>query len=163
MEASLAPMYCPRDQHSLTVRMLEELPVHKCLDCFGLWVPRQVIVSLAKAENFFSLVQLMEAEEFLLASLPKGSLHCPADDTCMHLSSIHRVEMDICPTCRGVWLDRGEFDSAVFRERIGWTETEKPTDNYLKLFFDTIAASAESTGSPRAIARGLLLMLLRIK
>lgn len=26
------------------------------------------------------------------------------------------IEIDYCPTCRGVWLDRGELDKLIARE-----------------------------------------------
>jgi Zn-finger nucleic acid-binding protein len=33
----------------------------------------------------------------------------------MSLQRRHGVEIDICPACRGVWLDRGELDRIVER------------------------------------------------
>lgn len=32
------------------------------------------------------------------------------------LAERHGVEIDYCPTCRGVWLDRGELDKIIERE-----------------------------------------------
>ena len=34
------------------------------------------------------------------------------------------VEIDYCPTCRGIWLDRGELDKII--ERSSGTETSSP-------------------------------------
>ena len=150
-------MNCPRDHHELTDRLFEDFPVHKCLACFGFWVPKNVIIWLARAENFNSLVQLFQADVFKLSSLPQGTLACPADGTLMHLNSVRGVEMDICPACRGIWMDRGEFDSAAFRERTGWTEHQEPEDSFLRLFVDTIAYTSELSGELiRFIRDGLL-------
>ena len=102
-----------------------------------------VIISLAKAENFTSLVHIIEASDTPIPALPVGKLFCPMDNSLMHFSVIHNVEMDICPVCRGVWLDRGEFDSAAFRERLGWSERIVPEDNFLQLFMDTVAYTPE--------------------
>jgi Zn-finger nucleic acid-binding protein len=33
----------------------------------------------------------------------------------MELRDRHGVEIDLCPTCRGVWLDRSELDSIIER------------------------------------------------
>src|SRR5689334_10500848 len=112
-------MNCPRDHQQLTNRLCEDFPVHKSLACCGVWVQKDVIIELARAENFNSLVEPFQGDEFELSSLPQGMLACPADGTSMHIRSVRGVEMDICPFCRGIWLDRGEFDSAVFRERHG--------------------------------------------
>ena len=136
-------MKCPRDDHELTHRLFEDFPVHKCLACFGFWVPKDVIIWLAKAEKFNSLVELFQADEFELSSLPQGMLACPVDSTLMHVNSVRGVEMDICPSCRGIWLDRGEFDEATFRERHGWSERKEPEDNFLQLFIDTVAFTPE--------------------
>lgn len=39
------------------------------------------------------------------------------------------IEIDYCPECRGVWLDRGELDKII--ERSTPQQTERyPNDNY---------------------------------
>lgn len=38
------------------------------------------------------------------------SLRCPNCTTEMMLSSKNGVEIDHCPRCKGVWLDRGELE-----------------------------------------------------
>lgn len=42
-------------------------------------------------------------------------MKCPVDDTVLSISDRHGVEIDWCPTCRGVWLDRGELDKMIER------------------------------------------------
>lgn len=37
--------------------------------------------------------------------------HCP--DTKLVLSERQNVEIDYCPQCRGIWLDRGELDKLL--------------------------------------------------
>mgnify|MGYP001191338686 CR=1 FL=1 len=39
--------------------------------------------------------------------------HCP--DTKLVLSERQNVEIDYCPECRGIWLDRGELDKLLER------------------------------------------------
>jgi Zn-finger nucleic acid-binding protein len=38
---------------------------------------------------------------------------CPVDQSVLVMSERHGVEIDYCPTCRGVWLDRGELDKII--------------------------------------------------
>jgi Zn-finger nucleic acid-binding protein len=40
---------------------------------------------------------------------------CPVDQTTLVMSERQGIEIDYCPTCRGVWLDRGELDKIIER------------------------------------------------
>ncbi len=43
-------------------------------------------------------------------------MQCPVDGTTLAMSDRQGVEIDYCPQCRGVWLDRGELDKLIDRE-----------------------------------------------
>lgn len=40
-------------------------------------------------------------------------LLCPNDNSSMHTVDRAGVQFDMCPTCRGVWLDRGELEKLM--------------------------------------------------
>ena len=42
-------------------------------------------------------------------------LMCPNDNAAMQTLERGGVQFDMCPTCRGVWLDRGELDKIIER------------------------------------------------
>ncbi|CAA9542594.1 MAG: hypothetical protein AVDCRST_MAG23-2160 [uncultured Sphingosinicella sp.] len=42
-------------------------------------------------------------------------MSCPIDRTPLVMSERQGIEIDYCPTCRGVWLDRGELDKIIER------------------------------------------------
>lgn len=42
-------------------------------------------------------------------------MKCPIDDTVLQISERQGIEIDYCPSCRGVWLDRGELDKVIER------------------------------------------------
>jgi Zn-finger nucleic acid-binding protein len=43
-------------------------------------------------------------------------MKCPTDSTVdLVMSDRQGIEIDYCPTCRGVWLDRGELDKIIER------------------------------------------------
>jgi Zn-finger nucleic acid-binding protein len=44
-----------------------------------------------------------------------GPMACPVDGTALVMSDRQNIEIDYCPTCRGVWLDRGELDKIIER------------------------------------------------
>ena len=43
-------------------------------------------------------------------------MKCPVDDTDLVMSERAGIEIDYCPKCRGVWLDRGELDKIIERQ-----------------------------------------------
>ncbi|BCW87365.1 hypothetical protein sos41_04940 [Alphaproteobacteria bacterium SO-S41] len=55
-------------------------------------------------------------------------LVCPNDNASMQSVQRHGVEFDFCPTCRGVWLDRGELEKlmAGSREAEGYDAPPPP-------------------------------------
>jgi Zn-finger nucleic acid-binding protein len=42
-------------------------------------------------------------------------MRCPNDETTLVMSERSGIEIDYCPECRGVWLDRGELDKIIDR------------------------------------------------
>ncbi len=47
-------------------------------------------------------------------------MQCPVDGTVLQMTERQGVEIDYCPQCRGVWLDRGELDKLVRRDDDEW-------------------------------------------
>ena len=44
-----------------------------------------------------------------------GPMACPVDGSTLVMSERSGIEIDYCPQCRGVWLDRGELDKIIER------------------------------------------------
>ena len=42
-------------------------------------------------------------------------MKCPIDQTDLVIADRQGIEIDYCPKCRGVWLDRGELDKVIER------------------------------------------------
>ena len=42
-------------------------------------------------------------------------MKCPTDGSDLVMSDRQGIEIDYCPKCRGVWLDRGELDKIIER------------------------------------------------
>ncbi|MEJ7635871.1 zf-TFIIB domain-containing protein [Aeromicrobium sp.] len=42
-------------------------------------------------------------------------MKCPTDNATLVMSERSGIEIDYCPDCRGVWLDRGELDKILDR------------------------------------------------
>ena len=52
-------------------------------------------------------------------------MKCPLDGTELRMTDRQGVEVDYCPQCRGVWLDRGELDKLLEASR-----RYSPSDDY---------------------------------
>jgi Zn-finger nucleic acid-binding protein len=53
-------------------------------------------------------------------------MKCPIDDTDLAMADRQGIEVDYCPKCRGVWLDRGELDKII--ERNAAEQAPRPSD-----------------------------------
>lgn len=42
-------------------------------------------------------------------------MKCPTDSTTLQITERQGIEIDYCPDCRGVWLDRGELEKIIDR------------------------------------------------
>ena len=40
-------------------------------------------------------------------------MKCPVDGETLLITERYGVEIDYCPDCRGVWLDRGELEKII--------------------------------------------------
>jgi uncharacterized protein len=58
-------------------------------------------------------------------------MQCPIDGSDLVMTERSGVEIDYCPKCRGVWLDRGELDKIL--ERTGPSKPTPVTDRPVEL------------------------------
>lgn len=59
-------------------------------------------------------------------SASSHGLLCPACKVDLVMSERQNIEIDYCPKCRGVWLDRGELDKIIERSAIEDAQTAQP-------------------------------------
>lgn len=53
-------------------------------------------------------------------------MNCPACESTLQMTERSGIEVDYCPKCRGVWLDRGELDKII--ERASPADLERSRD-----------------------------------
>lgn len=61
-------------------------------------------------------------------------MKCPIDGTQLVMTDRSGVEIDYCPQCRGVWLDRGELDKII--ERSVSQPAPEPRSSYSERYED---------------------------
>ncbi len=62
-------------------------------------------------------------------------MNCPVCQIKLDMSERQGIEIDYCPQCRGIWLDRGELDKIIERSQVPYhaheTKVEyKDKDDY---------------------------------
>lgn len=57
-------------------------------------------------------------------------MRCPTDGETLVMSERSGIEIDYCPTCRGVWLDRGELDKIIDRSLSQTAPAPSPAPSY---------------------------------
>jgi uncharacterized protein len=65
-------------------------------------------------------------------------MQCPACQHELRMADRQGVEIDYCPQCRGVWLDRGELDKIIERSERSTSESRRfapPFSEERKRFF----------------------------
>jgi Zn-finger nucleic acid-binding protein len=57
-------------------------------------------------------------------------MKCPACETLLSMTERQGVEIDYCPSCRGIWLDRGELDKLLALRAPDERPPERPGRSY---------------------------------
>ena len=55
-----------------------------------------------------------------------ATMACPVCRTGLVMSERQGIEIDYCPGCRGIWLDRGELDKIVERSAAELAPAPRP-------------------------------------
>ena len=58
-------------------------------------------------------------------------MKCPVDSETLVMTERNGVEIDYCPSCRGVWLDRGEIDKIIDRAATAAVPARAPGQDYV--------------------------------
>lgn len=57
-------------------------------------------------------------------------MKCPNCNVSLVMAERSGIEIDYCPECRGVWLDRGELDKIIERSSQTQSENNRQQENY---------------------------------
>lgn len=59
-------------------------------------------------------------------------MKCPNCNETLLMSEKHGVEIDYCPNCRGIWLDRGELDKIIEHSADHYSRKDNYESDYKK-------------------------------
>jgi Zn-finger nucleic acid-binding protein len=66
----------------------------------------------------------------MTSSIP--GLICPSCRVALVMSERQSIEVDYCPQCRGIWLDRGELDKIIERAGRKAAPSPQPSSSYAR-------------------------------
>ena len=75
-------------------------------------------------------------------------LICPSCRVALTMSERQGIEIDYCPQCRGVWLDRGELDKIIERSASEQSAWANPPSQPQQAPAPRYAASGDHYTSP---------------
>lgn len=110
-------MDCPRDGRELEYQGFWKYPRHACGQCRGVFVSeRDMTESLGRKGP----TEIEDVAQVKLDNVTDSDLQCPKDRAGMKAVILAGAEIDVCPSCTGLWLDKGEYEKIMERmkERI---------------------------------------------
>ncbi len=67
----------------------------------------------------------------LFVNITNVTMKCPNCNETLLMSVRNQVEIDYCPSCRGIWLDRGELDKIIsYAEREETNASRNPSGDW---------------------------------
>ncbi|QOV89058.1 TFIIB-type zinc ribbon-containing protein [Humisphaera borealis] len=76
-------------------------------------------------------------------------MNCPQCQTSLVMSERQGVEIDYCPQCRGVWLDRGELDKIIERSSMSDDDDDREIRQHRVSPYDGDRKGADYERYPR--------------
>ena len=101
---------CPSCDTDLTEEEFHHTMVDRCEECGGIYFDAGELESILKIVELYTGTKLKEPDIDTLENVEQDrKLRCPADGAIFEKHEIGGQIIDICPECRGIWLDAGEL------------------------------------------------------
>ena len=142
-------MQCPCCNSELKRKSTKNIEIDECPECKGIWFEDD---ELRKAKdvadsdlNWMDFEIWKHKNEFKIKESPRSCPVCKTDTKAIDYGSTS-TEIDYCPSCKGVWLDRGEF-----KKIINALEKELLTKSFSNYISATIKEVKEIITGPESI------------
>jgi len=119
-------LQCPKCNASLSPEELSGVSVDACSTCGGLWLDR------SRLDNYvanYLVASGFHKHPAALLEKPSAPTHlrCPRCQTqTLNLVKFREVAVEACPTCQGVFLDRGEAERIAKRTLLATKQSDMP-------------------------------------
>lgn len=106
-------MNCPHDKRRLSLNDRHAFTRRECRKCGGMLLDEAFLRHALSRTNAAGTLGQPD-----LGKLPESRVACPRDRMPMRALLHADIEIDICPQCRSVWLDRSEYEKIVAIEPV---------------------------------------------
>jgi Zn-finger nucleic acid-binding protein len=146
-------MLCPVDKIEMhRVKIVSHYGQHieldQCEICGGIWFDEAELFRAKQGEA--EKIELLNTDTLKNPSMIENSrLICPRDKTVLHLFTDRYFPEDIilarCPTCKGIWLNRGLFTKYQrFRQELKRTKEKTSEDKQLEERISNLIAAHQA-------------------
>jgi len=102
---------CPRDNCVLVGKKIWRYDGEVCPSCSGVWLCFETVKGLYENTYIHAPSKFYHEKEPNFDYDSWGSkIKCPDDGTPLETYVFRGIKIDICPSCKGLWLDRGEME-----------------------------------------------------
>ena len=115
-------MDCPRDGNGLENQAFWKYPRHACPQCRGVFVAER---DMTESLGHKAPKEIEDVARVKLDNVTDSDLRCPKDGATMKAVILAGAEIDVCPSCNGLWLDHGEYERILARMK-GRIEALRP-------------------------------------
>ncbi|HET6406217.1 MAG TPA: zf-TFIIB domain-containing protein [Candidatus Thermoplasmatota archaeon] len=98
---------CPRDGTKLVEEKHKDVTVDACPKCQGIFLDKNELKKLSGDADLNKYLRDMVGYDV------DSQLLCPSCGGLMDAEHVRGVEVEVCLTCFGLWLDHGELDALV--------------------------------------------------
>lgn len=124
-------MRCPKDNTKLKEFFFNGVNLDKCPKCSGMWFdPGELSKIMDERDGDLSWVHFELWAENKGFSNRKSERLCPRDEVYLVTARYLGVEIDICPKCHGIWLDKGEMTKII--DHLERSIDEKSVPSYIR-------------------------------
>ncbi len=85
-----------------------------CPKCKGIWLDKGELGKLLKDKKLTNYLTKH------IGTKSRSPMVCPRCGNTMDIEEAEDIEVDVCLTCGGVWLDQGELDKLKYKSKEGF-------------------------------------------
>jgi len=122
-------MQCPIDNIKLTDNE-DKVAFHFCEKCHGMFFTRDELLKCLQAGDVQPQTNVAPETGYDVTQMVVKR-HCPAcTSTTMVDKILDDIAIDICPSCKGIWLDANELQKIISRHIRKHGDPDKGHDDY---------------------------------
>lgn len=113
-------MQCPKDKQVELVngQLMKQLPAHHCPECQGDWIAGEAYEVWQQqqppSENLSTLIDRALELDYARSPFDTRAALCPECNAYLARAKVSvktPFYVERCPNCKGIWCDRGEWDT----------------------------------------------------